>query len=138
MSPIWLLATDPIYAYQQVLFFFKTGYQRYIREATLWPSGWRFHARLQEFLTGDEWAGGSRSDCQKTALTTFFPSPYRILQFYSGLSMVYFGSNFSRVGVQMFISIDTHRISESVEPALMPEPSLKPSENILHNECTCS
>ena len=58
--------------------------------------------------------------------------------------MVYFGSNFSTVGggggrgVQMLISIDTHRISESGEPTLMPESSLKLSENILHDECICS
>ena len=38
----------------------------------------------------------------------------------------------------MLISIDTHRISESGEPTLMPESSLKLSENILHDECTCS
>ena len=32
--------------------------------------------------------GGSRPDCQKTALTTFFSSPQLILQFYRGCPMV--------------------------------------------------
>ena len=55
---------------------------------------WLTHARIQEFLPG--W---SRPDCQKTALTTFlsFFCP-QLLQFYSGLSMVYFKeiNNFTR------------------------------------------
>ena len=58
----------------------KNGYQRSICEATSWP----FHVRLQEFLIGDGGGvGGSISD--------FF----QVLNvFYSGSSMVYFGSNF--------------------------------------------
>ena len=55
----------------------KNGYQRSICEATSWP----FNVWLQEFLIGD--GGGSISD--------FF----QVLNvFYSGSSMVYFGSNF--------------------------------------------
>ena len=46
------------------------------------------HAWIQELLPG-----GSRPDCQKTALTFF--SPQLILQFYSGLSMVYFKENYN-------------------------------------------
>ena len=52
--------------------------------------------RFQEFLPG-----GSTPDCQKAALVKFFfffffLSPKLILQFYSGLSMVYFEENFPR------------------------------------------
>ena len=78
--------------------------------------------------------GGFRPDCQKTALTKLFSSPQRILQLYSGLSMFFFGSNFSRGGgggVQMLISIETHRICEFGEPVLMPEPSVELSEQNL-------
>ena len=39
--------------------------------------------------------GGSRPDCKKTALTLFFLSLQLILQFYSGLSMVYFKENYN-------------------------------------------
>ena len=41
-------------------------------------------------------AGWSRPDCQKTALTTVFVffCP-QLLQFYSGLSMVYFKENYN-------------------------------------------
>ena len=39
------------------------------------------HARIQEFLPG----GGSRPDCQKTALTTFF----FILNFFDSFTVVY-------------------------------------------------
>ena len=46
--------------------------------------------------------GGSRPDCQKTALTTFFFSPL-FKHFYSGLSMVY------------FIEIIIFQISEGVQ-----------------------
>ena len=38
----------------------------------------------------------------------------------------------------MLIAIEPYRIYESCEPAPMPEPSLKLSEKILHDECTCS
>ena len=55
----------------------KNGYQRSICEATSWP----FHVQLQEFLIGD--GGGS------------IPDFFQVLNiFYSGSSMVYFGSNF--------------------------------------------
>ena len=40
-------------------------------------------------------ARGSRLDCQKTALTTFFFSTQLIFQFYSGLSMVYLKENYN-------------------------------------------
>ena len=53
-------------------------------EATTRLSGWRFHAKNQEFCEG----GGSRPNCKiKTALKIVFPfflSPQLILQFNSG------------------------------------------------------
>ena len=64
---------------------------------TTWEAQW-LHVRIQEFLP---WGGGSRHDCQKTALTTFlfcFFSPQLILQFYSGLSMVYLKENIILLG----------------------------------------
>ena len=55
--------------------------------------------RSRNFCQG----GGSRPDCQKTALTFFFSfSPQLILQFYCGLSMVYFKENYISDGVQHF------------------------------------
>ena len=57
----------------------KNGYQTSICEATSWP----FHVRLQEFLIGGGGGGGS------------IPDFLQVLNvFYSGSSMVYFGSNF--------------------------------------------
>ena len=59
----------------------KNGYQTSICEATSWP----FHVRLQEFLIGVEGGGGRGS----------IPDFFQVLNvFYSGSSMVYFGSNF--------------------------------------------
>ena len=88
--------------------------------------------------------GGSRPACQKTALTTFvfffvlFFSLQLILQFHSGLSMVYFkenytfprfqrGSNFFQGGVKMLISIETHRTYDSPGGGLDP---LSPSGSV--------
>ena len=75
---------------------------------------------------------------RKQLLQRFF----QVLNVFYSFTVVYqwfiSGPTFPGWGVQMLISIDTHRISESGEPTLMPEPSLKPSENILHDECTCS
>ena len=57
----------------------KNGYQTSICEATSWP----FHVLLQEFLIGGGGGGGS------------IPDFLQVLNvFYSGSSMVYFGSNF--------------------------------------------
>ena len=59
----------------------KNGYQTSICEATSWP----FHVPLQEFLIGG--GGGGR----RGSIPDFFQVPN---VFYSGSSMVYFGSNF--------------------------------------------
>ena len=77
---------------------------------------------------------------RKQLLQRFF----QVLNVFYRFTVVYqwfiSGPTFRRLGggVQMLISIDTHRISESGEPTLMPESSLKLSENILHDECICS
>ena len=75
------------------------------RPATETPSEWHFAGRpivAQVWMLADPWAdpgilpGWSRPDCQKTALTTVFVCfcP-QLLQFYSGLSMVYFKENYN-------------------------------------------
>ena len=49
MSPIWLVAKDPI-CIGASTFFSKPILISC--EATTWQSGWRFHARVQEFCEG--------------------------------------------------------------------------------------
>ena len=92
--------------------------------------------------------GGSRSYCQKTALTTlFFLNFFLVLNlFYSGLSMVYFKENYNfprfqrgsnifqgGEGVQLFpggvyilICIETHRTCDFPGGSRSPIPPLDP------------